>query len=445
MNKKILALAVVFVVLLVVLLIILANRKSGSGTGVTPTPPTGGQVTLIWWNLFEPQQNIQPLIDAFEKENPNIKIQYAQVGLQGIDQYKNELEETLTDEEIVTSPDIFPIHNTWVGKFQKYLVKAPASVINTSTDLEDFYDIVKRDFYRSQSLYGLPMSLDTIAIIYNKTRLKDKGYQAPALTWTDLKAQAIDLTKKDEFNNMSYAGFSAFDPETSEFYFEVMNLLFMQNGVIMISGEDEKSTIADNDLAKSAFDYYRDYLDGRENTWDPKFKKDIAAFLEDNLAMYPATTWRLINVLQYNEYYNLNLDIGVAAMPQLTGGGDYYWPTYWGLSVAQDTQYASEAWKFIKFLTKAESLQLYNDTVKANGRPIGIIYPRLSLATKNLEDTYLSPYATSLAKAQDWDMMDGWALKKEFDSIFSTHPELDAIQGAINKVRTEAKLTPTPN
>jgi len=445
MDKKIVGLGVVFVVLLIVLLIILANRNSGSGTSVTVTPTqSSGQVTLIWWNLFEPEENVKPLIAAFESEYPNIKIQYTQVGLDGIENYKTELQNSLTDQDVVTSPDIFPIHNTWMGKFQNLLVPAPSTVIS-STDMQDFYAIVSKDFLRSQKVYALPMSLDAIALIYNKTKLREKGYQAPALTWNDLKTQAVDLTVRDQINNITYAGFSAYDPETSEFYFEVMNQLFLQNDVLMVDSTTDLSKIGDNDNASSAVSYYRNFLEGFDSTWDPKFKKDIAAFLENNLAMYPAPSWRLINVLEYNDYYKLNIDVGVATMPQLTGGGDFYWPTYWGQTVAKDSQYSKEAWQFIEFITQQEQLQLYNDTVKANGRPIGIIFPRISQAEINQSDPYLAPYAASLAKAQNWDMKDGWELKKMFDSLFSSNNAgIDAIQGAINKVRQEATITPTP-
>lgn len=442
MNKKILALIVVFVVLLIILLIILANKKTTDQGEVTPTS-SSDQVNLIWWNLFEPIENVQPLIDAFEKENPNINIQYSQVGKNGIDEYRSELEESLIDEDVVTSPDIFPLHNTWVGKFEKYLIKAPASVISSS-ELDQFYAVVRRDFYRSSSIYGLPMSLDTIAIIYNKTKLKEKGYQAPALTWNDFQTQAKNLTKKDSNNNIVFAGFSAFDPDTSEFYFEVMNQMFMQNDVKILESSGTRSNISDDENAQGALEYYRDFLKGTGATWEPLLKKDIAAFLEGNLAMYAAPSWRLINVLDYNSYYDLNLDIGVASMPQLSGGGEYYWPTYWGLSVSKDSQYSTEAWKFIKFITEEEQLELYNETVKKNGRPIGILYPRLSLAAQNQSDSYLKEYSSSLAKAQSWDMKDGWALENEFDKMFKSNPSIDSIEASINKVLNEVSSTPTP-
>ncbi len=442
MNKKLIALGCVFIVLLVVLIVILSSKKNTNNGTVNPTS-SDQQINLIWWNLFEPKENVQPLIDAFEKDNPNIKIQYTQMGKDGIDSYYNELEEGLTDTDVVTSPDIFPIHNTWVGKFQKNITPAPASTVPAST-LDDFYSIVKKDFYKSQKLYGLPMYLDSIAIIYNKTKLKEKGYQAPANTWNDFKTQAMDLTTRGQNNKITYAGFSAFDPNTSEFYFDVMNQLFMQNDVIMVNSDGRTSGISEDSKASDAFNYYKKFYDGNESTWNPDFKKDIAAFLENHLAMYAAPSWRLIDVLNYNKYYKLNLDIGVATMPQLSGAGDYYWPTYWGMTVAKDSQYPEESWKFIKFITEAEQLETLNKTVKDNGRPIGIIYPRLSLASNNQSDPYLAPYATSLAKAQNWDMKDGWALKKALDGIFSRNPEIDAVQGAVIKVISDLNKTTTP-
>ena len=111
MNKKIIALGVVFIVLLIVLLIILANRNSGSGTQITPIPTqNSSQINLIWWNLFEPEANVRPLTDAFESEYPNIKIQYTQMGLEGVDDYKTELEKM----KAVTREDILRVYEKYI-------------------------------------------------------------------------------------------------------------------------------------------------------------------------------------------------------------------------------------------------------------------------------------------------------------------------------------------
>lgn len=78
----------------------------------TSVVPSDQPITLIWWNLFETQENIQPLIDAYQTLHPNVTIEYAQKDL--VD-YQSSLDEVLTDNIPESTPDIFTIHNTWMG------------------------------------------------------------------------------------------------------------------------------------------------------------------------------------------------------------------------------------------------------------------------------------------------------------------------------------------
>lgn len=434
MSKKVLAIVILFVVVLIVLLIVLANSRSNStGGGNTPTPTTSGSVKLIWWNLFEPQANVQPLIDAFQTAHPNIQIQYVQEGLNGTNDYRTGLDTNLNDQDISNTPDIFAMQNSWTQHYVSLISPAASSIISQD-DINAFYPTVSNDFYLNKKTYGLPLYLDTIAIIYNKKLLAAKGYTTPANAWTDFEVQAANLTVTNK-GAVTQGGFSAFYPKNSEFYFEVLNNILMSegmqildnNGVAKLTGQKE---------AEDAVGFYQKFITSNQ-TWDANMDKDIAAFLEGKLAMYAAPSWRLMNVLAYNQKYNLGLDVGVATMPQIYQTTEVYYPSYWGLTVSKDCQHPNEAWDFIKFMTQEAQLSLLNDTVKANGRTLGIIYPRTSMASLNQADPYLGPYAISLAKANLWPMKDGYALKQKFDLLFQTGTiSTSSLEGAINSVQS---------
>lgn len=433
MNKKIVGLISVFVVILVVLLIVLANRKPGSGTSTTDNTAANEKITLTWWNLFEPEENVEPLIKAFNVVHPEITIQYVQVGTDGIDDYHKEIESVLTDEDVTTSPDIFPVHNTWAESFRKYSQSAPSDVIS-SDDVNAFYSVVADDFKDDDgNMYALPLYLDTICLIYNKDLLSAAGYTSPATSWSDFELQAKALTKLDAQGNITQAGFSAYYSQNSQFYFEVLNNLLLQNGVTMISS-DGSSKISDQANAVDALESYYSYVGGDYQSWDESFVKDIAVFLQGKLAIYAAPSWRLNDILTYNQQYNLGLKIGVTALPQYYNSPEYYFPSYWGLSVSKDSQHSQAAWEFIKFLTQEDQLKLLNDTVIANGRSTGIIYPLTSMADQNLKDELLAPYATSLGNAKTWKMYDGFALKNKMDELFTEGVDASKLESAINSV-----------
>ena len=154
--------------------------------------------------------------------------------------------------------------------------------------------------------------------------------------------------------------------------------------------------------------------------------------------MYPAPSWRLNDILNINQKYNLGLEVGVAPLPQVSSGNEIYYPNYWAQSVSKACQHPNEAWTFIKYLAQAQELTKLNDSVKTNGRSVGILYPRLSMTDANLKDTNLNAYTLSLAKAKNWAMYDGWNMQIAFNSIFSNDAtsafDVDALQGAISSV-----------
>ncbi|MCA9383738.1 carbohydrate ABC transporter substrate-binding protein [Candidatus Dojkabacteria bacterium] len=409
------------------------NGGSGDGTEVTPTPLGGDQqVILIWWNLFEPVENVQPLIDAYETLHPNVTIQYDEKGIDGIDGYEQTISSALSDNDPLTSPDIFTIHNTWAGKYEQYISKAPESIV-TQENMADFYPVVNQDF-NSNGIVAVPIYLDTLAIIYNKDKLISGGYTIPSDDWSEFQLQAKQLTEKNNNNQIVSGGFSAGIPENSEFYFDMLNLLFLQNGVQM-TDESGQAIFADQIESSDAVNFYRTFYTGTDATWSSSFKLDVAAFLESDLAMYAGPSWRLIDILNFNNAFALNLDVGVVPVPQLGGDQSVTWATYWGQTVSNDSTNKEVAWDFINFITQAEQLRLLDQTVKDNGRPVGIIYPRQSMASDISGDEYLGPYVQSLPDAQTWDMYDGFAVKETFDNqIINGSGGLEAIQGIVNQI-----------
>ena len=429
MNKKTLFLGIAFLIILIALISILIRRNQTSTDNTSPA-----QVNLIWWNLFEPEANVKPLIDEYNKTNPNVKIQYVQMGIDDIAGYKTKLIQDLSDQQIISSPDIFPISNNWVGSFEKNIIKAPSSIIS-SNDLNDFYPIVKSDFYKSGQMAAMPMFIDGLAVIYNKDRLKQAGLIVPNKYWSDFQVEAQKLTIKDKAGNIISPGFSAMLFDNTQFAFDTLNLMFLQSGVQFYDSTGARVKLASQSEADNALKAYNYFVNDTSNaTWDEKQPMDIVSFIEGKLAYYIAPSWRIINILNYNKKYNLNLNIGVAPVPQLSGSDEVAWASYWGLTVSKDSQNSNEAWKFFKFLTEANQIKLLNDTIIANGRPIGLIPPRLSMLKDVENDPYLGVYASSLLKARGWNMYDYDDMKLAYKKLLTNEVSTSNIDSAIDSV-----------
>ncbi|MFQ5492735.1 MAG: ABC transporter substrate-binding protein [Candidatus Dojkabacteria bacterium] len=429
-------------VLTVVVLFTLAACNGGGGTGeTTPTPTQQEDIVLIWWNMFEPKENVQPLIDAYESAHPNVTIQYDEKGVNdGVDGYRSTLNTVLSDEDALSTPDIFIVHNSWVDKYKQFIRVASESDV-ARNNFSDFYPIVENDFSDSSGIYGLPLYLDTLSIIYNKNKLIESGYTVPSDDWSEFQTQAKNLTKRSANNQIVSAGFSANIVKNTEFYFDLINLLFLQNGVNMTdtTGEDAIfGTEPELTKAKDALTFYQDFLKGDKATWSDDLKIDIASFLEKKLAMFAAPSWRLINILDYNQKYNLGLDVGVVPMPQLGGDKTVAWPTYWAQTVAKDSANPTAAWDFINFITQAEQLQLLDSTVQQNGRPFGILFPRKSMESQIIDSVQfkdtLGPYVQQFSKLGDWPMVDGFAVRQVFDDEFDKGSDLTTIESRVDSI-----------
>ena len=81
-----------------------------------------------------------------------------------------------------------------------------------------------------------------------------------------------------------------------------------------------------------------------------------------------------------------------------------------------------------------------------NGRPIGIIYPRLSMINEIENDTYLGVYAGSLLNAGNWDMYDYDLMKTAFKGVLDNDYDMTKLDNAIDGVlNLKNVVSPTPN
>jgi len=434
MRKKI----NIIVVLFLTLFLVGCGEEKQPDNIVAPTvaesqessASTNNKVTILWWNLFEPIENVQPLIDNYESLHPNINIQYKQKGVdRGVDGYVVELDRVLRDNDELTTPDIFTIHNTWAGRYDLYISKSSNI---TDEELNDFYPVVRSDFVKN-GVSAIPLYMDSLAVIYNVD--KTAPVTKPASDWTTFENEARNISHDGTF------GFSAGIASNTEFYFDIVNLLFLQNGVQMTDDYGINATFASsNSDAADALNFYNKFVIGSNATWNKDQKKDIAEFLEGDLAMYIAPSWRLADILKYNNEYDLGLDVKTSAIPQLGGDDKVYWATYWGQTVSRDSRFKDESWKFLKYLVEEEQLKSLNKQIMAT-RPLGIIYPRLSMQQELLNDPYLSPYVVAVNNAQTWYMGDGIRMKAAFLNASINKTDLASLEKEATSILTNPGLS----
>lgn len=381
--------------------------------------------TILWWGLFETSENIQPLIDKFKEDNPGVEVEYVQK-----DQvtYMEDLNAVLQDGNVNTTPDIFMLHNSWVGNYASFSSNAPAGIISIDDFKSDFHNFVSEDFGNGDQVRGIPMWVDMLGVVYHKNMFIDNGYTVVAKDWNDLKTQAETLAQTDDSSGLVKGGFSAGNSENVEFSFEVMNLLMLQARDTELNEEilAVPFSEAEQQQVSEAFQFYKSF---DSNSWNSTFKLDTAAFIEGDLASIILPSWRIYDVIAFNSEKNLGYDIGVSELPQLNPDSEnkVNLATYWGNTISTDSSKKDISWELLKYVSSQEGQELYMDTVVANGRPFAMISPRKDMLSKSEEDRYLANYVNSIPYTHSWYMLNGIKLEQSFSDALNSGDASDIL------------------
>lgn len=340
--------------------------------------PLGGQVTLTYWGLWEDANVMSGVISDFERENPNIKVQYIK---QDPKQYRNRL---LTRINSDTGPDIFRFHNTWYPMLSQVLLPIPQDTISKEEFIRNYYPVAQGDLIKNGAIYGLPLEIDTLSLFVNTSLSQAAGLSVP-VTWNDFINNARAMTVKDENGKIKTAGAAIGTYENITHAPDILSLLFLQNGV------DFNNIEGSSDRIQGTLSFYTSFATDENNVWDATLDPSILAFSKGNLGMFFGYSWDYFTIKQLNP----NISFQVVSVPQLPGQNTTL-ASYWAEGVSLKSKHQKEAFLFIKFLAKKDTAtKLYQS--EANTRLFGEPYSRIDLADslKTNPDIY-----TFVAQAQ---------------------------------------------
>ncbi len=333
--------------------------------------------TLLYWGVWEDISVLQPVFDEFERENPNIKIQYEKIDIKTLGDYVDRLK-TRTAEG--NGPDIMRFHSSWLVQMQDILSPFPDDVVKDTGLVDDYFKVVERDLKRNGAYYGLPLSIDTLSLYINNDLLANIGGQPPT-TWNDLDSLARELTTV-EAGELTRSGVAMGTYDNISHAPDIISLLLLQNGADFnnLSGDNVESAV-------SALQFYTLFSSTRGvPVWDQKQENSKIAFAGGKLAMYFGYSWDIFEI----EAFNPELNFQVVPVPTLPGTSSTV-ASYWAEGVSSKTKYPDSAFKFIKFLGKNSTLQkIYENQTKSRG--YGSPYPKKSLAQSIADNNKVYPF-----------------------------------------------------
>lgn len=393
---------------------------SKGGGGVVKVPEK--EVTLTIWRLFDSDEIFKPIIETYQSLHPNVKIQYVK---KDFAEYEIETTNAIAGG---SGPDIWSIHNDWLPKHADKLVEMPEGLLaggtgkgkkdNLTMLKDNFAPTVSADSVFNNKVYGIPLSVDTLALYYNRdiffnTRkeydqknisLKPEMLTRAPATWDEFVETVKFLTKKDGSNIMGSAVAMGTANNVNR-SMDILSVLMMQNNARMVSA-DQKSAIFNQPIKKetgeqvyagtNALDFYTSFANPSKETytWNNSFASSADAFAKGQTAM-------MINYSYQQSYLAQKaptLNYSIAPLPQIRGAAvpiDY--PSYWIETVTKSSKNPDVAWDFINFLyTKGGDLYL-TFTKKPPAKISGAA--KLSVAER-IGAT--NPFTFQVVTAQSW-------------------------------------------
>jgi multiple sugar transport system substrate-binding protein len=367
---------VVGLVILVVNLLHFGSNNSSSG-----------QVTLTYWGLFEDNNVMQGIISDFEAQNPNIKVEYT---MQDINQYKDRLTTRISNG---TGPDIFRFHNTWYPMLKSYLLPLPSQTISPEEFGGVFYPVVQKDLVKNGAIYGIPLSIDTLALFVNTQLFQAAGLTAPT-NWNDFVNDARTITVKDPDGKIRTAGAAMGTYNNVTHAPDIMSLLFLENGV------DMGNFSALPDRVNGALTFYTSFAVGDNAIWDSSLDPSQLAFAKGNLGMFFGYTSDYFAIKKFNP----SLAFQIVPVPQLPNQ-NVTMASYWVEGVSVKSTHQKESLLFMKFLARKDTEQkLYAQEAKQ--RDFGAPFARVDLADGLKTNPLIYPFVLQAQTAASSPFVD---------------------------------------
>lgn len=323
---------------------------------ITDTPKPNYKVELEVWDLFGDNSSYSAVNEAFRTINPNVtKIKYRKLT---INDYKQNLIEAMASRQ---EPAVFLIHNTWLPDFKNRVAPVPKNILTEQEFRKNFPDVVAADFLDEGNIYALPLSVDSLALFYNKDIFNSEGITAPPATWEEFNDYAKKFTRIDDFGNITVSGAAMGTAYNINRSTDILGMLMMQKKVVM--SDKKRVSFADPVIingesaraGEEALEYFTQFArsDSSLYTWNPLLHWSIDAFSEGTAAMIFSYSWNYETV----KSKNAKLNFAVAPVPQAYPEAPANYANYWAFAVAKNKEKneVHEAWQYLKFLTTRNS------------------------------------------------------------------------------------------
>lgn len=339
-----------FIVTALILPVFAAGCASSDGSG------SDGRVTIVFWHSFVASTipALEELIDRFETEHPNIRIdaQYIPTG-------DALVQKLVTAVQSRTAPDISWIHSHYLGDLVEADAVYPMATFIEGENgvaqevMDDIYPALIQYASWQGTLYSMPMEATNLGLLYNKDHFREVGLdpERPPQTWEELKQYArrlsVDRNGDGRFERIGFfvPGVPADGPNGPYMMWQWTPFLWQAGGYLI--DEEQTRVLFAEPPGVQALTLWKDIFQAQNQR---NFSNDFnVAFASQQTSMILDGPW---NLPRYPEILG-DIDWGIAMLPEgpvkraTVVAGEY-------LAIFKQSEHPDEAWTFVRWMLDPE-------------------------------------------------------------------------------------------
>jgi len=430
-NKLFLVIIIIFVFIFSVFAYIFITGQGRKNHMDKETKDKMRKITLHYWRVWDGPDDFQEITNKYQRLHPNITIEYKKLRYS---EYENELLEAFATDR---GPDILSIHNTWVKSYQErgLLEPMPAEItmvfpkvkgslkkeviydkqttksLSLNTIKNGFADVVYQDVVIDtkdnetktvkKEVYGLPLSIDTLVLYYNKDLFNNAGITNPPAYWDkEFQQDVKKLTKQNNKGQIVQSGAALGGSDNIERSTDILSILMMQNGTVMMEDghvkfhqNPESAHNKNYNPGLDALRFYTDFSNPAKEvySWNSSLENSLELFIQGKLAMMFGYSYMLEQIRARAP----KLNFSITSLPQIEGNSQRNFANYWVEAVSRKSEASEEAWDFIQFMIKKDQVRSYLEKTK---KPTAL----RSLIDEQIEDEEISVFAEQVLTAESW-------------------------------------------
>ncbi|PIQ92888.1 MAG: hypothetical protein COV69_00710 [Parcubacteria group bacterium CG11_big_fil_rev_8_21_14_0_20_39_14] len=392
-------------------------------TGVIPglRTPVGPKYKLAIWGIFDEPKVFEEIIASYQKKHKNCEIKYYK---RDYLEYEKDLVNALASGG---GPDIFYFHHTWLPKHKEKIYPMPKIIpgkekefkFMTPYDFQNvFVDVAFSDFIEDETIYALPIYVDTMALYWNKSIFAKEKIPEPPKTWEEFIEVVPKLTRLNEKGDIIRAGAAMGTAKNINRSTDILAALMLQSGTEITDKEKQKEVFRKEiefgeeriSPGARALEFYTDFANPLKKvyTWNKNMHYSIDSFYVEKTAMMLNYSHHLPTLREKAA----RLDFSISPLPQPKDiRVPINYPNYWGLTVGANSKYPLAAWEFLTELSRAENIKSY---LRVSGHPTA----RRDLITwQKTENPEISVFLDQSLSAKSWYQPDNLAVDRIFGDM----------------------------